>query len=96
MRRTFGRLAATTGVALALAVMVATPADARRNVGGTMPAGAICVSPGQSEARSDRAHEVPTCVCWVVLPDGERNVGGNVPILDTNCPPGIIKQLKRP
>jgi hypothetical protein len=92
MRRTSGRLAATTGVALALAVLVATPADARRNVGGTMPAGAICVSPGQTQARSDRAGEVLDCFCWFVPPAGERNVGGNVPNVETNCPPGILKQ----
>ena len=98
MRGTFGRLAATTGVALALAVLVATPAEARRNVGGTVPAGATCLSPGHSEARSDRADDVLNCFCYIAPAppsgpkDGERNVGGLLPDMITNCPPGILKQ----
>src|SRR3712207_1766781 len=55
MRRRLARLAATTGVALTVAVMTATPADARRNLGGTVPADAICLTPGSAQARSDVA-----------------------------------------
>ena len=96
MRRKLRRLAATTGVALALAVAMASPAEARRNVGGTVPADAMCLSPGQAGARSDRADDVLSCFCYVLPPRGERNVGGNIPAGSTTCPPGILKQAQRP
>jgi hypothetical protein len=92
MLRRLALVLTATALALGSSVVTAGAADARRNVGGTMPAGAICVSPGQSQARSDRADEVLSCFCWFVPPAGERNVGGNVPDVETNCPPGMLQQ----
>jgi len=95
MRRRLGLLTVTTWLVLTSAVVTAGPAGAR-NVGGTVPADAICLSPGQSQARSDQADDVLSCFCWIAPPPGGRNVGGTVPAGSTNCPPGILKQQDRP
>ena len=82
MRRRLGRVAATTGVALALAVMTATPADARRNVGGTVPADASCTKPGAVILTETALANTP-CVCYVILPGKFHNLGRG------SCPEGL-------
>jgi hypothetical protein len=82
VRRNLRRVATTTGVALALAVMTATPADARRNLGGTHPADSFCLRPGTVVLTNTAFDNVP-CVCYVA--DGRRfnNLGRGV------CPDGL-------
>ena len=94
MRRKLALLTVTTWLVLTAAVVTAAPAGAR-NVGGTVPADATCLSPGNSGARSDRANEVLPCFCFAPAL-GERNVGGTVPGGTTTCPPGILRQQQRP
>jgi hypothetical protein len=96
MRRTLALLLTATSLALGGSVVTAGAAEARRNVGGTVPADAVCYSPGRSEARSDRANDVLSCFCYVAPAPGERNVGGTIPGGTTTCPPGILKQRQRP
>ena len=95
MRRRLALLTVTSWLALTAAVVTAAPASAR-NVGGTVPFGATCYSPGQAQVRSDRADDVLSCFCYVAPPPGERNVGGLLPETVTTCPPGILKQAQRP
>ena len=85
MRRRLALLTTAAALALGAAVAVASPAEAR-NLGGSVPAGAICVGPGQATVGSPNSG-LP-CIC-VVLPDGSvaRNVGKGP---DTACPPGIL------
>src|SRR3954447_5845964 len=96
MRRTLALVVATS-FALGGSVLTAGAAEARRNVGGTEPAGATCYVPGQAQARSSQALSVLDCFCYTVpapVPEpkpGERNVGGLLNLI-TNCPPGILKQ----
>jgi len=97
MRRRLALLTVTSWLALTAAVVTAAPASAR-NVGGTVPAGATCYSPGQPQARSHQAASVLDCFCYVAPAppegpkDGERNVGGLLPDLITTCPVGILQQ----
>jgi hypothetical protein len=95
MRRSLALLLTATSLALGGSVLTAGVAQAR-NVGGTVPFGATCYSPGQAQVRSDRADDVLSCFCYVAPPPGERNVGGNTPAGSTTCPPGILKQADRP
>jgi hypothetical protein len=85
MRRRLALLTASGALVLGAAVIAAAPAEAR-NIGGSLPAGAICVTPGQASYGSPNSG-LP-CVC-VVLPDGSvaRNVGKGP---NTACPPGIL------
>jgi hypothetical protein len=92
MRRRLALLTVTAWLVLTAAVVTAAPAGAR-NVGGTMPTGALCLSPGNSGAR---ANDVLSCFCYIAPPLGERNVGGTVPAGTTTCPPGILRQQQRP
>ena len=86
MRRRLALLATSTSLVLFAAVVAAAPAEAR-NIGGSVPEGAVCVRPGQATAGSPNSG-VP-CVC-VVLPDGRvvLNVGKGP---NTACPPGILR-----
>jgi hypothetical protein len=81
MRRRFALLVASTAVLL---VAVAVPAEAR-NIGGSLPEGAICVLPGH--ATYGNPNSGLPCIC-VVLPDRSvvRNVGKGP---SAPCPPGI-------
>ncbi len=82
MRRTLGRLGATTGVALTLALLTATPADARRNVGGTVPADAFCLKPG-TVVLTEQAHANSPCVCYIDEFGKFHNLGRGT------CPEGL-------
>ena len=95
MRRRLGLLSVTTWLVLAGVVVTAAPAEARRNVGGSVPEGSICLSPGSAQARSANATSVLSCFC-VIYPAPKRNVGGSEPAGGTDCPPGILKQEQRP
>jgi hypothetical protein len=83
MRRTLVVLAAATSLALGASVATADPADARRNLGGTVPADATCVKPG-TVILTDKAETNAPCVCYVP-PTGGRfhNLGRG------DCPAGI-------
>jgi len=85
MRRRLALLTASGALMLGAVVIAAAPAEAR-NLGGSVPAGAICVRPGQATVGNPNSG-LP-CIC-VVLPDGSvaRNVGKGP---DTACPPGIL------
>jgi hypothetical protein len=83
MRRRLGRLAATTAAALALSVMIATPADARRNLGGTLPEGTTCVQPG-GVVLGDPASSTAPCVCYSNESGTFRNLGRSA----EECPRG--------
>jgi len=84
MRGRLGLLGTISSVACAAAIVTAAPAQAR-NIGGSVPEGAICVTPGQATYGSPNSG--PPCVC-VILPDRSfaLNVGkgGRAP-----CPPAI-------
>ena len=82
MRRTLGRLGATTGVALTLALLTATPADARRNVGGTVPADASCTKPG-TVVLTETAFANAPCVCYGIEAGKFHNLGRGT------CPEGL-------
>jgi hypothetical protein len=92
MRRRLGVLGTTTWVLLTAAVVVAAPAEARRNLGGTVPADAVCFSPGQTQARSAQANTSLSCFCYVLPPTGQRAVSGPEAAGSTTCPPGILTQ----
>jgi hypothetical protein len=83
MRRTFTRSAAISSVALAAVVVLAGPAEARRNVGGTVPADAACVKPGVINLAETPFANTP-CVCYVTLEGGRfHNLGRG------DCPAGL-------
>jgi len=84
MRRRFVVLAAATALTLGGGIATADSADARRNLGGTVPQGATCVKPGGGELQG-RAGDNAVCLC-VRLPDGTtyKNVGRG-----GDCPRGI-------
>ena len=87
MKARLSRLGAVTSVLLAAAVVMAAPAEARRNLGGTGPAPEICVLPGQAVVNSSGHGLGPVCVC-VIAPDRSlvRAVGTKP---TAPCPPGI-------
>ncbi len=64
MRRTFVVLAAATALAVGGGAATADPADARRNLGGNIPAGASCVQPGVVVLGEGGLENAP-CVCYV-------------------------------
>ena len=92
MGRRLGALAGTTGILLAATIVAAAPAEARRNVGGTVPEGSVCVYPGNGTPRSAQAAAVVPCICIVVpgVDGARRNVGGTGPS-GGSCPPGLTK-----
>ena len=83
MRRRLALVVTATSLALGLSLATAESADARRNVGGTVPVGTSCVKPG-TVVLPERAEVNAPCVCYVL--DGRRfhNVGRG----DT-CPSGL-------
>jgi hypothetical protein len=86
VRRRFGFLGIATSIALAATVVLATPAEARRNVGGLV--GEACLTSGQAAVKTDGPGLGATCVCITQdLPDHTTVVvaGPN----DT-CPSGIL------
>jgi len=84
MRRILGLFGTTISLLVAAAVVSAAPAQAR-NIGGSVPEGAICVTPGQATYGS--LNSGPPCVC-VILPD--RSFALNVGKGDrAPCPPAI-------
>jgi hypothetical protein len=62
MRRTFTRSAAISSIALAAVFVLAGPAEARRNVGGTDPVGS-CIKPGVINL-GDQARSSTPCICY--------------------------------
>jgi hypothetical protein len=86
MRRRLGVLAGTTWLLVTAAVVVAGPAEARRNIGGSLPAGSTCVYPGGAQFQDSEPPPLP-CVC-VSLPDGSTmSWEGGKP--GGECPPGL-------
>jgi hypothetical protein len=89
MHRKLALTLVTATAALGMSVAVAGPASAR-NVGGSLPEGSVCVTPGAPVYRSPNAWTNIPCVC-VLTPDGSRrNVGGTGP-READCPPGLLK-----
>jgi len=88
MRRRLGVLTGTTSLLVAAAVVVAAPAEARRNVGGTVPAGSTCVYPGGAQFQDAAAPALP-CVC-LSIPNGVTvSYEGGKPGGD--CPAGLTR-----
>ena len=82
MRRTLAVVAAATSLAFGASVATADPADARRNLGGTVPADATCVKPG-TVILSDKAETNAPCICYVNPSGRFHNLGRG------DCPAGI-------
>ena len=83
MRRRLGALAGTTGLVLAATIMVAAPAEARRNVGGLITE--TCVAPGQAEIKPNGPGLGATCICIT------EQVGREIVVVagpNGKCPPG--------
>jgi hypothetical protein len=88
MRRRLGVLAGTTGLVLAATIVGAAPAEARRNVGGTVPEGSTCVYPGSAQFQNPAAPALP-CVCLSVPGVGTVSNEGGKPGGD--CPSGLTR-----
>jgi hypothetical protein len=88
MRRRLGVLAGTTGLVLAASIVVAGPAEARRNVGGTLPEGSICVYPGGAQFQ-DPAKPVLPCTCVSILDQVTISLEGGKP--GGACPSGLTR-----
>jgi hypothetical protein len=84
MRRRLALLTTSTALVVGAAVVGAAPAQAR-NIGGTVPEGAVCVAPGEA-AYGNPDSGLP-CACFVLLNKSViRNVGRGP---DTGCPTSI-------
>jgi hypothetical protein len=83
MRTKLALLVAATSLTLGASVATADTADARRNVGGTVPADTSCLEPGAVVLPAGADARVP-CVCYIT-PAGDRfhNLGRG------DCPAGI-------
>jgi hypothetical protein len=75
-----------TALSLGGGVATADSADARRNLGGTVPQGAVCIKPGGVELQG-AADANAVCIC-VSVPGGPtyKNVGRG-----GDCPPGTTR-----
>ena len=90
MRHRLGFLGATTSIVLAAAVVLAGPAEARRNVGGLV--NEVCVPPGHAEIRTDGPGLGATCICIT------QEIGDTVTVIagpNDKCPPGIVRLQQR-
>jgi hypothetical protein len=83
MRTKLAFVVAATSLVLGASVATADTADARRNVGGTVPADTSCLKPGVV-VLGERADARVPCVCYIT-PAGERfhNLGRG------DCPSAI-------
>ena len=68
MRHRLGLLGATTSLLLAAAVVVAGPAEARRNVGGFVPE--VCVAPGNAVLGNPEPGPGAVQICFTDVPKG--------------------------
>ena len=80
-------LGTATSFLLALAVVTAGPAEARRNVGGLDTE--VCVAPGHAEIKAAGPGLGATCIC-VIDAQGAVVDGPN-----GKCPPGIVRLQQR-
>lgn len=85
MRSKLILVAAAASLALGASMATADPAEARRNLGGNLPAGAVCIDPGAAELRG-RAAANAGCLCIVVPGQPAFKNGGR----GGPCPPGIL------
>jgi hypothetical protein len=83
-------LGTATSFVLALAVVTAGPAEARRNVGGLI--GETCVPPGHAVVGAHGPGLGATCSCVT-----EELNGTTVVVAGPNdkCPPGIVRLQER-
>jgi len=88
VRRSLGLLGTVTPFVLAMAVVTAAPAEARRNVGGLVPE--TCVAPGHAVIGSHGPGLGANCICVI-----EDITGGVVAGPDGKCPPGIVRLQER-
>ncbi len=84
MRRKMVLVAAAVSLALGSSVATADPADARRNLGGNLPAGAVCIDPGAVELNAQAAAN-GGCLC-IAVPEGPTFKNGG---RGGECPAGI-------
>jgi hypothetical protein len=82
MRRRILLVAAMTALALGGGVATADTADARRNVGGTVPADASCTKPG-TVVLTETAFANTPCVCYGIEAGKFHNLGRGT------CPEGL-------
>ena len=85
MRHRLVLVAAAASFTLGASVATADTAEARRNLGGSLPAGAVCIDPGAAEL-GDRAAARAGCLCIVVPGQPAYKNGGR----GGDCPRGII------
>jgi len=88
MRHRISLLGTATSFVLALAVVTAAPAEARRNVGGLVPE--VCVAPGNAQIKTDGPGLGATCIC-VIETVGNTVVAGP----NDKCPPGNDPNRRR-
>jgi hypothetical protein len=86
VRRRFGFLGMATSIALAATVVLAAPAEARRNVGGLV--GEACLTSGQAAVKTEGPGLGATCVCITQTFD-DRTVVVAGP--NDTCPSGILR-----
>jgi hypothetical protein len=81
MRHRLSVLGTATSFVLALAVVTAGPAEARRNVGGLVPE--TCVAPGNAVIGTHGPGLGATCICVIETIGNTVTAGPN-----GKCPPG--------
>jgi hypothetical protein len=90
MRQRLTLLGTATSLALAVTVVLAGPAEARRNVGGLVDE--VCVPPGHAVVGSHGPGLGATCVCITSDVTGETVVVAGP---NGKCPPGIVRLQER-
>jgi hypothetical protein len=88
MRRKLTLVGTTTSLLLAATVVLAAPAEARRNVGGLVPE--TCVSPGNAVIGTHGPGLGANCICIIVDATQMVDVGPN-----GKCPPGNDPNRRR-
>jgi hypothetical protein len=88
VRRRVGFLGMATSIALAATVVLAAPAEARRNVGGLVPE--TCVAPGNAVIGTHGPGLGATCICVIETIGNTVTVGPN-----GKCPPGNDPDRRR-
>ena len=87
MRHRLGLIGTVMSFALALAVVTAAPAEARRNVGGLVPE--ACLTSGHAAVKLDGPGLGATCVCITETLADDTVVVVAGP--NDRCPPGILR-----
>ena len=90
MRHRLALLGTATSFVLAVAVVTAGPAEARRNVGGLI--GETCVAPGNAEIETNGPGLGATCICITEVVNRLTVVVAGP---NGKCPPGNDPDRRR-